>query len=535
MDNGGAAARGTAEQGPATERMTIPPPADYESPYPRPWWETRWFVAALIVLSAVPLLYPPNPPLVDLFGHLGRYRVQLEIDSSPWLSRYYGYEWKPIGNLGVDLLLIPLSKLLGLELTVKLIVLSIPAMMAAGFLWVAREVHHRLPPTAAFALPFAYSYPFHYGFANFSLSMAFAFLAFGFWLRLARLGKLRLRALLFIPISFVVFFTHTFGWGTLGLLCFSAEAVRQHDKGSGWLMSGPKAAMHAIVMILPALVILIWRSEVSGPLSRGWWLWGRKWEWVYSVLRDQWFWFDVGALILVALLLVYALFSRRLVLSRNLAFSALVLAAVFVMLPAQVFGSAFADMRLAPFVVVVFVLAIRFRAETHLPTARVLAMLALAFFLVRTAGTTASLAIASNDQQAKLEAIDHMPMGARVASLAGRACRDEWKLPRNGHLGAMVMVRRHGFSNDQWVIDGTNLLTLRSREAGLFSADPSQIVAPNGCKPRPWWIDRALARLPRDQFDYVWMIDAPSYDPALVAGMTPVWRGRGSVLYRIGP
>ena len=54
---------------------------------------------------------------------------------------------------------------------------------------------------------------------------------------LARLGRLRLRALLFVPISFIVYFAHTFGWGTLGLLCFSAEAVRQHDRGTSWWMA----------------------------------------------------------------------------------------------------------------------------------------------------------------------------------------------------------------------------------------------------------------------------------------------------------
>ena len=137
-------------------------------------------------------------------------------------------------------------------------------MTVAGFLWVAREVHHRIPPTALFALPFAYSHPFMFGFVNFALSMALAFLAFGLWLRLGRRGRLKLRAILFVPISFIVFFAHTFGWGVLGLLCFSAEAVRQHDQGRGWFRPGVKAALHAAVMALPLLFMLAWRSETHG-------------------------------------------------------------------------------------------------------------------------------------------------------------------------------------------------------------------------------------------------------------------------------
>ncbi|MFO3796683.1 MAG: S1C family serine protease, partial [Anaerolineales bacterium] len=38
-------------------------------------------------------------------------------------------------------------------------------------LWIAREVHGRIPPTALFALPLAYSYPFQFGFVNFALSI----------------------------------------------------------------------------------------------------------------------------------------------------------------------------------------------------------------------------------------------------------------------------------------------------------------------------------------------------------------------------
>jgi hypothetical protein len=80
--------------------MTEPSP----SPRPSAWWETRSFAIAMIVMAIVPLLLPPIPPLTDLMGHMGRYRVQLEIDTSPFLSRYYSFDWSLIGNLACDLL-----------------------------------------------------------------------------------------------------------------------------------------------------------------------------------------------------------------------------------------------------------------------------------------------------------------------------------------------------------------------------------------------------------------------------------------------
>jgi hypothetical protein len=499
------------------------------------WWESHAFLIAMVLVSTLPLLYPPIPPLVDLFGHMGRYRVQLDLDSSPWLQRYYGFHWAAIGNLGVDLLVMPLGRLIGLEPAVKLIVLAIPPMTVAGFLWVAKEVHHRVPPTALFALPFAYSHPFMFGFANFALSVALAFLAFGLWLHLGARDRLKLRAVLFFPISIIVFFAHTFGWGMLGLLCFSAEAVRQHDQGRGWFRSGVNAALHASVMALPIFITIAWRSEAHGGMTRGWLDWEYKWRWLKMVLRDRWEWFDVASATVVGLVLGAAVAIRKLTFSRNLLFTAFVLLVCFFVLPRTVFGSTFADMRLLPYVLATAVLAIRFKGETDLRLARRLAIAGLVFYAARLAGNTLSLAIAADEQKAELAALDHIPMGARVAWMIDEGeCGHGWALPRSSHLGAMVIVRREGFSNDQWVMEGLNLLDLKYRQAGPFASDPSQIVREATCRGRGGWkINRALTVLPREQFDYLWMIDPPPFDARLVAGVQPVWRNGRSILYRL--
>lgn len=488
----------------------------------------------MMLLAIVPLLYPAVPPLVDLLGHMGRYRVQLDLANSSELQRYFGFNWHLIGNLGVDVLVIPLSKVFGLELSVKLIVMAIPPLTVAGFLWVAREVHNRLPPTAIFALPFAIGHPFLFGFANFTLSMALAFLAFGLWLRLGRLDRIRLRAALFVPISFLLFMTHTYGWGTLGLLAFSAEAVRQHDRGISWWKAGVKAGLHAAVMAGPLLVMLAWRSTVQSGATGDWFNMIAKASWIMMALRDRWQWYDFASVAMVLALVVEARRRPELTFSRNLAFSALVLLAGFLILPRIVFASAYADMRLAPYMIATTLLAIRFRGETVMRTARVLAVLGVSFYLARLATTTISLAIAANDQQAKLQALDHVPIGARLVSLVGQDCDSLWTLPRNSHLSAMAIVRRHAFSNDQWAIEGTNLLSVRYRQAGRFMADPSQIVRPTECDSSEHWSpDQALAAIPRDAFDYVWLIDMPPHDPRLLDGFTLIWRGDGSLLYAV--
>lgn len=102
------------------------------------------------------------------------------------------------------------------------------------------------------------------------------------------------------------------------------------------------------------------------------------------------------------------------------------------------------------------------------------------------------------------------------------------------HLPGMAIVRKHAFSNDQWTAAGAQLLRVRYRPGWPFVRDATQIVTQIRC-PREWWrsVDMALELIPRDAFDYLWMIDPPIYDPELVEGMTPIWRDGTSVLYRI--
>jgi hypothetical protein len=498
------------------------------------WWERRSTVVALVLIAMVPLMWPEIPPLTDLPGHLGRYKVQVDIGNSPWLAHYYGFQWALIGNLGVDLLVMPLAKLVGVELAVKLIVMSIPAMTVGGLLWVAREVQGRIPPTALFALPFAYGHPFTFGFVNFALSMAFALLAFALWLRLARFGRFRLRAALFVPISMLIWVTHTFGWGTLGLLAFSAEAVRQHDKGRPYIVAAVRSAVHCLALAPPLILMLAWRSGHVGGVTTDWFNWRFKARWLLAALRDRWQYWDLAAVGIACFVLGEAVRHKKLEYSRNLAFSALVLLTVFILLPRIVFGSAYADMRLVPYLFAVALIAIRFRPTADPRHVGMVALAGLAFFLVRIGGNTASFWIYDRSYDRELAALEHVPRGAKVASFVGESCNKAWFMHRLYHLPGIAIVRREAFTNDQWVMAGAQLLRIRYREAWPFLSDPSQVVTLHKCPREPYRsIDGALARLPRAAFDYVWLIHTPPHDPRLTAAFRPVWRSGSSVLYRV--
>lgn len=510
------------------------------------WWQTRWFVALCTFLAIVPLLWPQIPPLVDLPGHMGRYRVQLEYARHPWLDDWYNFKWSLMGNLGVDLLVIPLAKIFGLELAVKLIVITIPAMTVAGLLWIAREVHGRIPATALFALPLAYAFPFHFGFANFALSMAMALLAFGLWLRLARQRRFLLRSIIFVPLSCIIWVAHAFGWGTLGVLAFSAELIRQHDERrnrdlpwrqdlvGGWLLPLVHSGIQCLVLAPPLLLMVAWRSgHVSGETG-DWFNWRAKILWVVQVFRDRWQLFDIASVGVLFLLLFKALRDPSIEYSRNLGLSGLFLLAVYILLPRIVFGSAYADMRLVPFLLAIGIVAIRPKPGLSIRSTALVAALGMAFFTARIGATTYSFFLYDRSYDRELKALDHLPTGARLVSFVGETCYNEWRMTRLQHLPAIALERKLAYTNDQWSMAGGQLLTVKYRAAKRFAHDPSQIVTDVQC-PREWWrpVPWALARFPRDAFDYVWMIRPPHYDPRFEQGLVPIWRDGTSALFRV--
>jgi hypothetical protein len=204
------------------------------------------------------------------------------------------------------------------------------------------------------------------------------------------------------------------------------------------------------------------------------------------------------------------------------------------MLPRIVFGSAYADMRLVPYLLAVAVLAIRFKDTAGPGFTRMIGLAALAFVLLRTGGTTLSFGLYDRDYDRELQALDHVPQNARLVSFVGTACVRPWKMSRYEHLPAIALVRKRAFSNDQWSMAGAQLLSTVYEPGYGYRRDPSQIVVEQPCRGEFWrTIDQSLRGFPRNAFDYVWVIDPPPYDPAAAAGLQPVWRSGTSVLYRV--
>lgn len=497
----------------------------------RRWWRTRAAIALFIALAVVPLLWPAVPPLSDLPGHIGRYRIMAEAGRPP-LSEHYAVHWALIGNLGVDGLVLALSPLLGIELATKVIVLLIPLVSVAAMLWLAREVHGRVPATALFALPLAYASPFQLGFVNFALAAALVLAALALWLRLARGSAPWVRALIFVPISCLIFVCHSFGWAMLGLFVFGAEWAIGRKAGRTVVGAGVRAALMCAPMSLPLVLLALGGPDHLTGGTGDWFDVRLKLFWVGSLLRERWQVYDVLCAMLLYAVIALALRSQRLALAPVLAVPALFGAIAFVLLPAFYAGGSMVDMRLLPMTVALALLAIEVAGGDDRLEARI-AGLAVAFFVIRMATTTLAFLLFAQGQTAALRAIDAMPQGASVLVLVNEPAADNWTNPRLGHIAGLAIARRRIFTNEQWALAGQQLVRPLHPSAAPFDRDPSQLIYP-ATVPGSMSLQQAIATFDRRTFGYVWTIGFPT-GAACAADLKVIWANTRSTVYRVMP
>lgn len=477
----------------------------------REWWQSRWFAVAAVLFACVPLLYPALPPLTDALDHAGRYRIMLDGASGP-LAQWYSVRWRVVGNLGVDALILPLAAAIGLEPAVKAVSIGIVALTVSGCLSLSRSAHGRVGPYTIFALPLAYTHVFHMGFLNFTLAMALALHALALWLAMA--GS-RWRAVVFAPVALLIWSVHVFGWAVLGLTAFASEAARRRKAVAAIVACLPLAA--------PLPLMLAWRAKSTGATFDFFDLHAKAVALLMS-FRDTWFTIDVLTLGIAIAAILHGL--RHAGTSRPLGWAALALLAAFLALPSWLMGSAMADVRAAPYVVLLALIAI---APGEARIAAQVAVAGCVFFVARIAVTTLSLMLAGDAQAREAAALAHIPVGSRVVQFVSPDCDTRWRMSRLEHIGGLAQVRRRAFVNSQWPDVGASLLTTHYPAARPFETDPSQLLTCDGGV----GLARRLGRVPWAAFDRLWLVDIPEGAPAALPGLTRLWASGNSAVYRI--
>jgi hypothetical protein len=505
-------------------------------------------------------------------AHLAINRVALEQgDPHSPLHDFYRFTWKIQGNMGVDLLVVKLlAQIFALEFAAELALIFTIFISTLGVLVLSKEVHGRVSPLALFAVPLLYSFTFQFAMANYCISMGLALCSFTLWLKWGRLGRLRLRGLIFFIISPLLWLCHIYGWAVLCVLCFTTEFWGNGQNGKPRVAALGHAIISCLVLAVPFALTLFWRSG-RADFASGWFDVPEKISFILHSLSAVWPLGNVKSILVkIILLLAFAgaMFRQsRCTLHPKMRFALMALAALYFLLPTVLFGSYGADGRLFPYIIILALLSMAPGAQSTQRLKRNLALCGLSFALVQLGAMTLLFASTYAMQEQRMQVLNQLPMGARLVTFVGggRYCDDHEYNRIMNHLPSMALVRRKSFANDQFqndqlmrVIYPTDAQEVVQDNVRDYFHDESQLVHNPNCvrssidmalihlwqrgadENKPWPQDMhalyyTLTHLPRNRFDYMWLINPPPFPDSLMQGMALIAESGDSRLYKINP
>lgn len=491
--------------------------------------------AFLLLLSAMvtlPLLAPPILPLTDLGGHLGRFAVQLDRGADPHLAKWYSFSWQLLPNLGSDLLMELLTPILGLEGSLRAIVMLAVFLQALGVLSTSRLAHGRTTPFAIFALPLIYGHSFVYGFLNFVLSIGLMWCSVALWIALSRREDATWRHwAVFAVVATALWVCHLVGWALFCIAAGSLELTRQLERRRSLFDAVLACIAPLSCLLVPwAAKILTFQTGAGSGKTEGFFQWKYKFAELFQVFRDQWYLFDVISLEIILALVLWSLLTNWTRLHRGLTLAAVITAACVIVVPNRLLGSLFADQRLYEPMLTFALLSIGFSVKAPHRLPQILFAGAVLFAGARFANNVVSLFQLGNRSAEYLRVLEALPRGAQMVNFRATLCPPpiQWTIDRWTHLGGYALARRHAFSNDQFEIPGGQLLRVHNADSGRFEADDSQIVYEKSCREKEGVAIKA-SQVPA-AIPYLWVIW--SGEPQPLRQWQSFSRNGRSVLYR---
>jgi hypothetical protein len=147
---------------------------------------TRFAVLVSVVLLIVlmPLILCVVPPLHDYPFHLARADILASMNGSRFLQAHYQQGSFLLPNVGMDVVMIPLTRSMPIMLAGRVFLGIVVIVMLTGTIALHASLHRRLSPWPLLAGFFLYNWIFMYGFLNYVLGVGLMLWATAGWIAL---------------------------------------------------------------------------------------------------------------------------------------------------------------------------------------------------------------------------------------------------------------------------------------------------------------------------------------------------------------
>ncbi len=502
----------------------------------RPFWQNPLVWVIITLAMTLPFWVTQWPPLLDLPGHMARYHIAREWPTSADLQRYYSYNWTFSGNLAGDLFAFALKDILTAEQVSWLFSLLTIIFLTLAIPFISKTFHGSVQISSILALPLAYTNIYLWGFVNYHASVVLALFSLAFWYRLK--DRIIYRALLFLPVSFCVWISHSLGWALLLLFIFCVELERMYTQKQ---LLDIRHILQTFFSVLPALMpvvfLIMWRS--SDGVSLFYYHEGTVSEKLFALmhfLRGYSSAIDFIGTFSILMLLIWALRSPHIRFSRPLASCGIVLAIGFFITPSYVLGSAYTDIRLVYVFIILLLVSIKTPGHISLKILTFAGGAFLTYAFVRVLVITLAWQKIATATQSHLKALDMVPIGSRILSFQIKNCSDAlWEVDyQYNHLADFSIVRKNAFVNSQWAVRSALPAKPIYNQDTEFGANPSHYLWEGNCAPKGGKsLKNVLPTFPRDRFDFVWLIRSDLRKTPIPRDLELVFQDFETELYRI--
>ena len=501
-------------------------------------WSAVQGVAVFLVfllISIIPLLTHPLPPLEDYANHVSRMYVIADGGKNPFLAKFYEIEWELIPNLMMDLIVPRIARYVNVYLASQLFTIAIFFLIMSGTFALNRALFKRWSVLPLIAFPLLYNYVFLIGVMNYFFGIGLALWGLAAWIGL-RDRPWPWRYAISVCFGIALFFCHLFSLGVygLGLMAFEIWFAIGVERAS-WPIRGVRFVCAGLPFV-PLVPLLLGSSTWGNARDWSWESLGKIDGLIYAVETYS----DIVAFVLTATVVVAGAWAARHKMLRVHPFLMVLLIVgglIYMPMPRVLFGSYLADQRLP--IAIMFMVVACFRVELRQEFVRRLFLLgAMGLLGARVAEVDIAWANSSPETVEMKESLRKIVKGSKIlVAYTDSNMPNEVEHLGLVHAATLAILERSALITTAFTVKGKQVMHVRPEFRKLVDTE-------DGVPPT---IDQlvldAVGRSPDDsgywhdwlnKYDYVYLLftDEDSDNP-MPDKLKTVYEGVNFQLYRV--
>jgi hypothetical protein len=468
----------------------------------------------LSIVAILPILICAWPPILDYPNHLARMHILASAPLSGDLARHYRIAWSPIPDLAADLVVPILTRLMPVEIAMRVFLATVLLLLAGGANVLQRVAFQRWSPWPLTAFLLLYNRMLLWGFINYLAGLALVPWALALWLALETRPRAA-RAAVGMILATAIYLAHlaAFGCFAIAILALAATPARGEETTPrrSPITTVALRFVPAVFSLAPATLLFLLSPTSGAPARIAYGNPLRKFDLPVSIFDNYSRVFDGATFAVVALAIIIGLRRGVIRLHPRLRWCVAGLVAAFILLPSQLLSASGIDHRLPVAIAFLFVASTDVKAM-RVGGARWIQVALIGLFLARMTIVTDVWLRADRQYAALLPVFDDIAPGATIA-VATPPSAHAGGIPLL-HFPTIAMIKRDAFV--------PSLFADRFQQPVRFSAADERLAAE--APPGTVWTRLSQGSRPNlAGYDDLMIIDPP---PSLDRGTLP-----GTILF----